>query len=84
VHGHRVKDLPGVKYRVVRGYGSKNFSETKLRSRSKYGVKKAYLNKVVHIRKRSFFEMADPRTGVIRRMRGVGLTISARHHNTVA
>lgn len=41
VRGGRVKDLPGVKYHVVRGvYDSEGVSDRKT-SRSKYGVKRA-------------------------------------------
>ena len=40
VRGGRVKDLPGVRYHVVRGALDCNGVEKRRRSRSKYGVKK--------------------------------------------
>lgn len=40
VRGGRVKDLPGVRYHVVRGALDCNGVEKRRRSRSKYGVKR--------------------------------------------
>lgn len=40
VRGGRVKDLPGVRYHVVRGALDANGVEKRRISRSKYGVKK--------------------------------------------
>lgn len=40
VRGGRVKDLPGVKYHIVRGKYDLMGVETRRRSRSKYGTKK--------------------------------------------
>lgn len=40
VRGGRVKDLPGVRYRVIRGTLDTAGVENRRRSRSKYGVKK--------------------------------------------
>ena len=40
VRGGRVKDLPGVKYHIVRGKFDLSGVETRKSSRSKYGVKK--------------------------------------------
>lgn len=40
VRGGRVKDLPGVKYHIVRGVYDTAGVETRKTSRSKYGVKK--------------------------------------------
>lgn len=80
IHGHRVKDLPGMKYRVIRGYKLKNYSEVKTRARSKYGVRKAYLLKVSFLKKRRFLELPDPVTGKLRLVRGVGIVVSAKHN----
>lgn len=41
VRGGRVKDLPGVKYHIVRGVYDCSGVENRKSSRSKYGVKKA-------------------------------------------
>jgi small subunit ribosomal protein S12 len=41
VRGGRVKDLPGVRYHIVRGTLDSLGTEGRNRSRSKYGVKKA-------------------------------------------
>ncbi len=41
VRGGRVKDLPGVKYHIVRGKFDLAGVESRKRSRSKYGTKKA-------------------------------------------
>ncbi|MDR1457060.1 MAG: 30S ribosomal protein S12 [Puniceicoccales bacterium] len=41
IRGGRVKDLPGVRYHVVRGTLDCNGVEKRRRSRSKYGVKQA-------------------------------------------
>lgn len=41
VRGGRVKDLPGVKYHIVRGKFDARGVENRKTSRSKYGVKKA-------------------------------------------
>lgn len=41
VRGGRVKDLPGVRYHIVRGALDCNGVEKRHRSRSKYGVKRA-------------------------------------------
>jgi small subunit ribosomal protein S12 len=41
VRGGRVKDLPGVKYHIVRGKYDCAGVENRKTSRSKYGVKKA-------------------------------------------
>jgi hypothetical protein len=43
-----------MKYRVVRGYKGKNYSEIKKKARSKYVVKKAYLGTIFYLRKRQF------------------------------
>nr|YP_010428220.1 ribosomal protein S12 [Hydnora triceps]USN93669.1 ribosomal protein S12 [Hydnora triceps] len=40
VRGGRVKDLPGVKYRIIRGNRDADGVEDRLKGRSKYGVKK--------------------------------------------
>ena len=40
VRGGRVKDLPGVKYHIVRGVYDTAGVETRKTSKSKYGVKK--------------------------------------------
>jgi len=81
IHGHRVKDLPGVKYRVVRGWKKKNYSEIKKRARSKYGVQKAYLGETFYLRKRQFWDVVDSVTGLNIRVRGIGLSTK---RNTVA
>lgn len=41
VRGGRVKDLPGVKYHIVRGAADTQGVNGRLKSRSKYGTKKA-------------------------------------------
>lgn len=41
VRGGRVKDLPGVKYHIVRGAADTQGVAKRLKSRSKYGTKKA-------------------------------------------
>lgn len=41
IRGGRVKDLPGVRYHIVRGTLDCNGVEKRRRSRSKYGVKRA-------------------------------------------
>lgn len=41
IRGGRVKDLPGVKYHVVRGVLDTTGTEGRKQERSKYGVKKA-------------------------------------------
>ncbi len=41
VRGGRVKDLPGVKYHIVRGAGDTQGVSGRLKSRSKYGTKRA-------------------------------------------
>jgi small subunit ribosomal protein S12 len=40
VRGGRVKDLPGVKYHIVRGALDASGVEDRMQSRSKYGAKK--------------------------------------------
>jgi small subunit ribosomal protein S12 len=40
VRGGRVKDLPGVRYHVVRGTLDANGVQNRLQSRSKYGAKR--------------------------------------------
>ncbi|MDR0351061.1 MAG: 30S ribosomal protein S12 [Puniceicoccales bacterium] len=45
VRGGRVKDLPGVRYHVVRGALDCTGVEKRRRSRSKYGVKRPKANK---------------------------------------
>nr|YP_010428182.1 ribosomal protein S12 [Hydnora esculenta]USN93631.1 ribosomal protein S12 [Hydnora esculenta] len=40
VRGGRIKDLPGVKYRIIRGNRDAAGVENRFTSRSKYGVKK--------------------------------------------
>jgi small subunit ribosomal protein S12 len=40
VRGGRVKDLPGVKYHIIRGTLDLAGTENRMRSRSKYGSKK--------------------------------------------
>jgi small subunit ribosomal protein S12 len=40
VRGGRVKDLPGVRYHIVRGALDATGVEKRRRSRSKYGVKR--------------------------------------------
>lgn len=40
VRGGRCQDLPGVKYRVIRGTGDLSGVVNRITSRSKYGVKK--------------------------------------------
>ena len=41
VRGGRVKDLPGVKYHIVRGAGDTQGVSGRVKSRSKYGTKRA-------------------------------------------
>jgi len=41
VRGGRVKDLPGVRYHIVRGTLDTKGVDTRKRSRSKYGAKRA-------------------------------------------
>jgi small subunit ribosomal protein S12 len=41
IRGGRVKDLPGVRYRIVRGILDTAGVENRKQSRSKYGMKKA-------------------------------------------
>ena len=41
VRGGRVKDLPGVKYHIVRGAADTQGVNGRIKSRSKYGTKKA-------------------------------------------
>jgi small subunit ribosomal protein S12 len=41
VRGGRVKDLPGVKYHIVRGAGDTQGVSGRIKSRSKYGTKRA-------------------------------------------
>jgi small subunit ribosomal protein S12 len=45
VRGGRVKDLPGVRYHIVRGTLDTAGVKTRLTSRSKYGVKKGNIKK---------------------------------------
>jgi small subunit ribosomal protein S12 len=45
VRGGRVKDLPGVRYHIVRGALDCSGVEKRRRSRSKYGVKRPKENK---------------------------------------
>lgn len=40
VHGGRVKDLPGVRYRIIRGVLDTTGVDGRKKSRSRYGVKK--------------------------------------------
>lgn len=40
IRGGRVKDLPGIRYRVIRGVLDSSEVKNRLTSRSKYGVKK--------------------------------------------
>lgn len=40
IHGANVRDLPGVKYRVIRGVYDANGVKTRVKKRSKYGTKK--------------------------------------------
>ena len=40
VRGGRVKDLPGVKYHIVRGASDTSGVEDRMQSRSKYGTKR--------------------------------------------
>jgi small subunit ribosomal protein S12 len=40
LRGGRVKDLPGVRYHIIRGALDSNGVKNRLQSRSKYGVKK--------------------------------------------
>lgn len=40
VRGGRVKDLPGIRYRIIRGVLDASFVKNRITSRSKYGVKK--------------------------------------------
>lgn len=41
IHGGRVKDLPGVRYRIIRGTLDTAGVEGRKQARSRYGVKKA-------------------------------------------
>jgi small subunit ribosomal protein S12 len=41
IRGGRVKDLPGVRYHIIRGTMDASGVENRMRSRSKYGAKKA-------------------------------------------
>jgi len=41
IRGGRVKDLPGVRYHIVRGALDTTGVEGRMQSRSKYGAKKA-------------------------------------------
>jgi small subunit ribosomal protein S12 len=45
LRGGRVKDLPGVRYHIIRGALDSNGVKNRLQSRSKYGVKKPKENK---------------------------------------
>jgi small subunit ribosomal protein S12 len=45
VRGGRVKDLPGVRYHIVRGTLDCQGVEKRRRSRSKYGVKRPKVKK---------------------------------------
>jgi len=47
VRGGRVKDLPGMKYKIIRGKFDLRSLEIRSTSRSKYGAKKVY-NRVDH------------------------------------
>jgi len=40
VRGGRIPDLPGVKYRIIRGKHDLSGVKNRISSRSKYGVKK--------------------------------------------
>jgi len=40
VRGGRVKDLPGIRYRIIRGVLDASSVKNRITSRSKYGVKK--------------------------------------------
>ncbi len=40
IRGGRVKDLPGVRYNIIRGTLDSNGVKNRMRSRSKYGTKK--------------------------------------------
>jgi small subunit ribosomal protein S12 len=52
VRGGRVNDLPGVKYRVIRGKLDLQPLYKKIRARSKYGVKKIKTIKSINRRKK--------------------------------
>ncbi len=52
VRGGRVKDLPGVRYHIVRGALDATGVEKRRRSRSKYGVKKPKAKKAAKGRQR--------------------------------
>ncbi len=41
IRGGRVKDLPGVRYHIIRGTMDASGVENRMRSRSKYGAKRA-------------------------------------------
>ena len=45
VRGGRVKDLPGVKYHIIRGTLDTGSVANRMQSRSKYGVKKSKIKK---------------------------------------
>lgn len=45
IRGGRVKDLPGVRYKVIRGTLDANGVKDRLQSRSKYGARKPIGNK---------------------------------------
>ena len=45
VRGGRVKDLPGVKYHIIRGTLDTGGVANRMQSRSKYGVKKSKIKK---------------------------------------
>lgn len=47
VRGGHVKDLPGVKYHLVRGYGDLAGVEGRKKGRSKYGARKSAAAKAV-------------------------------------
>jgi small subunit ribosomal protein S12 len=41
IRGGRVKDLPGVRYHIIRGTMDASGVENRMRSRSKYGAKRS-------------------------------------------
>jgi len=45
IRGGRVKDLPGVRYKVIRGTLDATGVKNRLKSRSKYGARKPIINK---------------------------------------
>ena len=52
IRGGRVKDLPGVRYHIVRGALDTSGVEGRLQSRSKYGAKRPKVGAVAPVKKK--------------------------------